>query len=100
MKSTVLLTFAFVLAFLLMASVAAAQKCTQDATCVVGGKKGTRTCAAGQLSKTCVPDLDDHSPELCGGKVCTGGKFCDNNNQCVCPEGTNDCGGTCRNLSL
>ena len=98
MKSTVLITFAFVLALLIITSEAAAQKCTEGATCKVGGKLGSISCAGGR--PTCVPNLDDQSPERCGNKVCTGGKSCDNNNQCVCPQGTSDCGGTCRNLSL
>ena len=96
MKPTVLLTSVLLFTLSLIGSEAVAQ-CKEGAPCKVGGKNGTVSCEKGR--PICTPDLDDQSPERCGGKVCTGGKFCDNN-QCVCPLDFKDCGGTCRNLSL
>jgi len=89
---------------MLIASEAAAQGCREGACapCVVGGKKGTRCCENGKLG-SCTPDLEDKGGVRCGDEVCTGGKICQKKKftapVCACPEGFDDCGGTCRNLS-
>src|SRR6185295_2862577 len=83
----------------LLASEAAAQRCSKDAECVVGGKHGTRTCAAGTLGQ-CVPDPDLGDDALCGGKACKSDKVCQDR-ECVasCKDGFTNCGGFCRRLS-
>src|SRR5215471_5300850 len=97
MKSTVLLTSALVLAFLLIASEAAAQQCTEGASCVVGGKRGSVSCAGGHAK--CVPDPVLEDGVFCGDKACAVGKVCQDR-QCVstCKPGFTECNGTCRNL--
>src|SRR4029453_2600275 len=95
MRSMVLLA-AF--SSLTLGASAAGQTYTEDkcAPCVVGGKQGSRCCEGGKLS-ACIPDLVE-GPDLCAGKVCTGGTVCQDD-QGVCEPGLVDCAGTCRNLS-
>src|SRR5438132_121170 len=98
MRPVVVAAIALSVNLYLVVCEAAAQTCSEGAcvSCVVGGKKGSRCCANGKLS-ICIPDLDE-TPNVCGGKLCAGGKVCVNR-QCVCEQGFTDCDGTCRDLS-
>ncbi|MDY4842347.1 MAG: hypothetical protein SO314_08300, partial [Alphaproteobacteria bacterium] len=73
------------------------KKCTD--TCSSKGYKSSQpsgqTCSTTTVCEsTCYYNCKFNDP--CAGVTCSGGKTC-SNGTCVCPSGTKDCGGSCKN---